>query len=134
MKSILAILALLLLTATASHAQSSRIELNVKPIPKWLHALSLGTSLLDTANTAYYRNYYGRNFYEAFPLSRPLVYQPPSHFVPVAVGIFVGINVLADRMNRSPRFHRYARPMLLLQSAGSSWGLAYTYSHQKPLF
>ena len=127
--SVALILALLLLGATACRAQTTPLER--KPLPKWLHAVSFATGFADLASTAYYKNYYGRYFYEDFPLARPLVHQQTSRYVPLGMGMLVGFNLLADRMNRSPRFRRFARPMLALQSVGSCWGLGYTLSHEK---
>jgi len=98
-----------------------------KPIPKWLHAISFATSFGDISTTAYAKVLYPGPFWrEGNPITRPLVSQSNTIWVPIAVGLTIGENLWADRMNRSPVFHRFARPLLVLQSAGAVTGTIWT--------
>lgn len=98
-----------------------------KPIPKWLLATSFATALGDISTTAYAKVLYPGPFWrEGNPITRPLVSKSNTTWVPIAVGLTIGENLLADRMNRSPVFHRFARPLLVLQSAGAVTGTIWT--------
>jgi|GEM_PF-4290820 len=98
-----------------------------EPIPKWLHATSFATALGDISTTAYAKVLYPGPFWrEGNPITRPLVSKSNATWVPIAVGLTIGENLLADRMNRSPVFHRFARPLLVLQSAGAVTGTIWT--------
>ena len=123
----------LLLAAMFVFLQSAAAQAQVgvemqKPIPRWMHAVSLGAAVADISVTAYGKHAYPYpgGFVEYNVLAKPVVNLPNPVYVPLAVGIAIGFNLLADRMNRSRRFHRFARPMLLLQSAGSCYGTAST--------
>jgi hypothetical protein len=98
-----------------------------KPIPKWLHAISFATASGDISTTAYAKVLYPGPFWrEGNPITRLLVSQSNTTWVPIAVALTIGENLLADRMNRSPVFHRFARPLLVLQSAGAVTGTIWT--------
>jgi hypothetical protein len=113
------------LTCAATRAQEKSKE--QKPIPKWLHATSFATALGDISTTAYAKVLYPGPFWrEGNPITRPLVSKSNAIWVPIAVGLTIGENLLADRMNRSPVFHRFARPLLVLQSAGAVTGTIWT--------
>jgi hypothetical protein len=86
-----------------------------KPIPKWKHAVSLGAAIADISVVAYGKHQYSSGFVESDVLAKTIVNLPNPVYVPIAVGIVIGFNLMTDRMNRSPRLHRFARPMPLLQ-------------------
>ncbi len=125
-KLLLAAIFVFLLSA-AAQAQVTLVE--QKPIPKWMHAVSLGAAIADISVTAYGKHRYSSGFVEYDVLAKPIVNLPNPVYVPIAVGIVVGFNLMADRMNRSPRFRRFARPMLFLQSVGSCIGAVSTKEH-----
>ena len=120
----LAAILMFLLSASASAQEHLK---QPKPIPKWLHLISFSTSLADISTTAYAKSLYpGPFWHEDNPITRPLVSKSNVVWVPIAVGLTAGFNLLADRMNRSPVSHRFARPLLVLQSAGSVTGIIWT--------
>ena len=123
-KFCLAAISVLLLSASAGAQERFKEQ---KPIPKWLHLISCSTSLADISTTAYAKSLYPGPFWrEGNPITRPLVSNSNQVWVPIAVGLTLGFNLLADRMNRSPVSHRFARPLLVLQSAGSVTGIIWT--------
>ena len=123
-RSCLVAILMFLVSASAGAQENLREQ---KPVPKWLHLVSFSTSLADISTTAYAKSLYPGPFWrEDNPITRPLVSKSNVVWVPIAVGLTLGFNLLVDRMNRSPVSHRFARPLLVLQSAGSVTGIIWT--------
>jgi hypothetical protein len=67
---------------------------------------------------------YLKPFTERDPLARPFVRMPTPAYYSSAYLFFTGVNLLAWKMSRSPRWHPYWRVPQLLSLAGSSWGIS----------
>lgn len=95
-----------------------------RPISKWWHVASFVAAEGDIAATSRLKQSPG--FYEINPAMRPLATLPTAEYVVSASAFNLGLNLLADRLNRSERFHRFARPLLAAQIAGNLAGIAYS--------
>ena len=100
-----------------------------KPIPKVLHIASIFAAQADVAMTMEVKHTYG-GVNEQDPLARPIVNLPNPAYEIVSMGLAVGLNLLADRAAQSPRWHKFARPLLAAQIIGNSYGFAYTFKHR----
>jgi hypothetical protein len=96
------------------------------PISKVYHVASVASAMADTGMTLRDKVVYG-GFDEYDPVARPIVALPNPAYVAVSVAMVVGWNILADKANESPRFHKVARPMLWLQTAASTYGFGSTF-------
>lgn len=105
------------------------LSVPVKPaVPKiniWWHITSIAMAQADVATTMYVKNKYG-GIDEHDPLARPIVNLPNPAYEAVSMALVVGLNLVADRMNRSVRFHKFARPILAIQIGGNAAGFSYT--------
>jgi len=63
-------------------------------------------------------------FSERDPLARPFVRLPTPAYFASSYLVFTGVNLLAWRMSRSARWHRYWRVPQVISLAGSSWGIS----------
>lgn len=82
----------------------------------------------DVGATIWIKQKYG-SVNEHDPLARPFTRLPSPAYEAVSMAMVVGLNLLADRMNRSERFHKFARPMLMIQIGGNAQGLGYTLAN-----
>lgn len=94
------------------------------PIPRGLHFASFAAAGADFSATTLNHDSWGRHFREYDPLARPVVNLPTPAYGSASTGVTLGINLLADRMNRSPRWHRWARPLLYAQIGANLAGVA----------
>lgn len=105
-------------------------DVMVAPLPRSLHFASLAAAALDVANTAATKNHWGKDFKEADPFVRPIVDLPNREYELTAAAGIIGLNLLADEMNRSPRWHRFARPLLKTQTALNVAGITFTLANR----
>jgi hypothetical protein len=63
-------------------------------------------------------------FSERDPFARPFVRLPTPAYFASGYLVFTGVNLIAWRMSRSSRWHRYWRIPQMVSLAGSSWGIS----------
>lgn len=95
----------------------------IEHISPWLHVASIVAAQADVANMMYAKDH---GFVEYNPIAAPMVNLPNPAYEVTAMGSAIALNLLADRMNRSRRFHKFARPLLALQIGGNVYGLTST--------
>jgi hypothetical protein len=98
-----------------------------KLIAPALHAVSLAFAQADIGATISRGQ---RN--EQDPLAKPFTSLPAPGYEAAGMALAVGFNLLADRANRSPRFHRFARSLLYAQIAANAAGFSYTLAGVTP--
>lgn len=93
-----------------------------RPIPRVLHIASILSAAGDIAATQRLKSTTG--VYEQDPLAKPIVNN--AAYSVWAVAVVVGLNLAVDRMNTSPRLHKFAKPLLMIQIGGSTQGFIWT--------